>query len=154
LISSFISVYRQLPEYKRLKRLYDQAAKLARKPAKLTERIERYRNDASAPESLCLEWQKSVGGLDELVSVLTLWTERFQETEKKGKIEVQVSRDAVQTLIGYVHVMVWKLDRSKEVERLVATLLEIADEGVEKKKETKEKQKKKKEYWLANSKSY
>ena len=29
LVSSFISVYRQLPEYKKLKRLYDEAAKLA-----------------------------------------------------------------------------------------------------------------------------
>jgi hypothetical protein len=143
LITSFISVYRQLPEYKKLKRLYDEAARLAQKTAELTERIERYRNDASAQESLCPTWQKSVGGLDELVGVLTLWTERFQETKKMGKIEVKVSRDAVKTLLGYIHVMVWKLDRSKEVERLVATVLEIADDGVEKKKETKEKKKKK-----------
>jgi hypothetical protein len=51
LISSFISTYRRLPEYKKLEWRYDEAGTLARKTAELIKRIERYRNDASVPES-------------------------------------------------------------------------------------------------------
>lgn len=133
-ITSFISVYRRLPEYKQLKSRYDEAARLAQKTVELTERVERYRNDVSVPESLRPAWQKKVEGIDELVSVLTLWTERFQKTAKTGKVELKVSRDAVQTLIGYLRLILGReLDRSKEVERLIATVLEIADPDMKKK---------------------
>jgi hypothetical protein len=129
LISSFISVYRDLLEYKSWERRYDEAAKLARKSAELIERIEQYRN-VDVPETLLPAWHKSVEGLDELVDVLTHWTGRFQETEKRGRVELKVSRDAVQTLIQYLRMIVGKLDRSNEVEQLVATVLEIADPGM------------------------
>jgi hypothetical protein len=85
---------------------------------------------------------KKVEGLDELSSVLMLFTERFQETAKKGKAELKtkrgkaelkVSRNAAQTLIGYLTIIMGKLDRSKKVERLVATVLEIADPDMKKK---------------------
>lgn len=132
-MSSIISTYRRLPEYKKLESRYEEAATLARKAAELIERIERYRNDASVPESLRPEWQEKVEGLDKLVDDLTLWTKRFQETEKKGKLELRVSRDAVLTLIQYLRLILGELDRSKEVERLVATVLEIADPGKKKK---------------------
>jgi hypothetical protein len=75
---------------------------------------------------------KKIEGLDELVDVLTLWTERFQKMEKIGKIVLKVSRDAVPTLIQYLG-MILKVDRSKEVEQLVATVLKIADPGMKKK---------------------
>ena len=81
------------------------------------------------PESLPTAWQKTVEGLDELVDVLALWTKRFHETEKRGRVELKVSRDAVQTLIRYLSMIMGKLDRSKEVEQLVATVLKIADPG-------------------------
>jgi hypothetical protein len=137
-ISSFISVYRRLPEYKKLEWRYDEAAKLARKTAELIKRIERYRNDASVPESLRPQWQNGVEGLDKLVDVLTLWTGRFQETAKRGKFELEVSRDGVRTLIHYLRMILElflgrELDRSKEVERFVAKVLEIADPGMKKK---------------------
>jgi hypothetical protein len=63
LISSFISVYRRLPQYKELEWRYDEAAILARKTAELIERIERYRNYVSVPESLRPEWQKKLKDL-------------------------------------------------------------------------------------------
>jgi hypothetical protein len=129
LISSFIAVYRRLPEYKKLEWRYDEASRLARKTAELIRRIEQYRRDASVPESLPTAWQKTVEGLDELVDVLALWTKRFHETEKRGRVELKVSRDAVQTLIRYLSMIMGKLDRSKEVEQLVATVLKIADPG-------------------------
>ena len=132
-MSSIISTYRRLPEYKKLESRYEEAATLARKAAELIERIERYRNDASVPESLRPAWQKKVEGLDKLIDVLTLSKERFQETEKIGKLELKVSRDAVRTLIQYLRLILGELDRSKEVERLVATVLEIADPGKKKK---------------------
>jgi hypothetical protein len=132
-ISSFISIYRRFPEYKKLQWRCDEAAKLAQKTAELIKRIERYRNDASVPEFLLHpEWQKDFEGLDQLIDVLTLWTERFQETEKTWKRVLQASRDGARTLIHYLS-MIWKLDRSKEVERRVATVLEIADPSMKKK---------------------
>jgi hypothetical protein len=133
LISSIISTYRRLPEYKKLEWRYDEAEKLAGKTAELIKRIERYRNDASVPESLRPAWQEKVEGLDNLVDVLTLWTERFQEMEKRGKLELKASRDAVRTLIQYLRMILGELDRSKDVERLVATVLEIADPGMKNK---------------------
>jgi hypothetical protein len=136
LISTFISVYRNLLEYKNWERRYDEAATLARKSAELLKRIEQYRN-ANVPESLLPAWHKNVEGLDELVDVLTHWTERFQETEKRGKVELKVSRDAVRTLIHYLGMIVGELDRSNEVEKLVATVLEIADPGMKKKDKKK-----------------
>jgi hypothetical protein len=81
--------------------------------------------------SLRPAWQKNVEGLDKLIDVLTLWKERFQEMQKIGKLKV--SRDAVRTLIQYLRLILGELDRSKEVERLVATVLEIADTGTKKK---------------------
>jgi hypothetical protein len=132
LITSFISVYRRQPEYKQLKWRYDEAAKLAKKTDELTKRIKRYQNDVSVPEPLRPAWKERVEGLDKLVDVLTLWTERFQETEKMGKFELKVFRNPVQALIGYLQI-IRGLDRSKEVERLVATVLEIADSGMKKK---------------------
>jgi hypothetical protein len=131
-ISSFISLYRRLPEYKKLAWRYDEAARLARKTAELTDRIERYRSDARMPESLGSAWQESVEGLDELVGLLTLWTERFQETAKRGQGELKASRDPVQMLIRLLHTIMGRLDRSNEVERLVATVLQIADPGLKK----------------------
>jgi hypothetical protein len=131
-ISSFISAYRRLLEYKKLEWRYDEAARLARKTGELIKRIERYRNDESVPEFLHPAWQGKIEGLNDLVDVLTLWTERFQQTEKRGKLELKASRDAVRTFIHYLG-LIMKLDRSKEVERLVATVLEIADPGMKKK---------------------
>ena len=109
-----------------------------RKTAELIKRIERYRNDASVPESLRPQWQNGVEGLDKLVDVLTLWTGRFQETAKGGKFELEVSRDGARTLIHYLRMILElflgrELDRSKEVERFVAKVLEIADPGMKKK---------------------
>jgi hypothetical protein len=132
-ISSFISIYRRLPQYKELEWRYDEAATLARKTGELIKRIERYRNDAAVPESLRLEWQENVKGLDKLADALALWTERFQETERRGKLELKAARDSMQTLIGYLRFIMGGLDRSKEVERFVATVLEIADPGTKKK---------------------
>jgi hypothetical protein len=132
-LSSFISIYRRLPEYRQLRWRYDEAARLGRRTAELTKRIERYRNDASVPELLRPEWQKNVEGLDEVVGVLTLWTERFQETAKTGNIKLKVSGDVVQTLIGCLRLILGReLDRSKEVEGLIATVLRIADPGMKK----------------------
>ena len=65
------------------------------------------------PESLRPAWQEKVEGLDNLVDVLTLWTERFQEMEKRGKLELKASRDAVRTLIQYLRMILGELDRSK-----------------------------------------
>jgi hypothetical protein len=132
-ISSFISAYRRLREYNKLEWRYDEAPRLAGKTAELIKRIERYRDDARVPESIRPAWQAKVEGLDELVDVLTPWTERFEQTEKVGKLELKVSRDAVRTLIQYLG-MIMKIDRSKELQRLIATVLEIADPGIKKKK--------------------
>lgn len=138
LISSFISVYRDLLEYESWERRYDEAAKLAQKSAELIKRVEQYRN-VDVPKSLLPAWHKSVEGLDELVDVLTHWTERFQETEKRGKVELKVSRNALRTLIQYLCMIVGKLDRSKEVQQFVATMLEIADPDMKKKDKNKKK---------------
>ena len=131
-ISSFISAYRRLREYNKLEWRYDEAPRLAGKTAELIKRIERYHDDARVPESIRPAWQAKVEGLDELVDVLTPWTERFEQTEKVGKLELKVSRDAVRTLIQYLG-MIMKIDRSKELQQLIATVLEIADPGIKKK---------------------
>jgi hypothetical protein len=136
-ISSVIYIYRRLPEYKNLEWRYEKAAILARDTAELIKRIGQYRSDADVPESLRPQWQKDVEGLDKLVDVLVLWTGRFQETAKRGKLELAVSRDAVRTLVQYLGpilelFMGRELDRSKEVERFVATVLKVADPGMKK----------------------
>jgi hypothetical protein len=132
-ISSCISHYRRLLEYQKLERRYEEAARLARKTAELIKRIELYRNDAIISERLRPVWRKKVERCGELVGALTLWTERFQNMAKIGKLELEVCRDPVRTLLGDLRLILRKLDRSKEVERLVATLLELADAGTKKK---------------------
>jgi hypothetical protein len=131
-MSSLISIYRRLLQYKKLERRYEEVAILARKTAELIKSIELYRNDASVPDCLRPVWRKKVEGLGELVEVLTLWTRRFQNMANIGNLELNVSRDAVRALLGYLR-LVRELDRSKEVERLVATVLEIAGTDTKKK---------------------
>jgi hypothetical protein len=131
-ISSFISAYRCIRQYKQLEWRYDEAGRLAGKTAELIKRIERYCDDATMPESIRPAWRTKVEGLDELVNVLTRWTERFEQTEKVGKLELKASGDAVRTLIKCLG-MIMELDRSKEQQRVIATVLEIADPGMKKK---------------------
>jgi hypothetical protein len=133
-ISSVISLYRHLTEYSELERRYDEAATLARKTAELIRRIEQYQNSTSVPEALRPAWQENVEGLDKLVEALTLWRKRFQETERREKLELKVSRHPVRLVLQYLMMVLGrKLDRSKEVEALVATVLEIADPGMKEK---------------------
>jgi hypothetical protein len=87
-----------------------------------------------------LHGKKKVEGLDKLVDLLTLWTERLQETERRGKLELKVSRDAVRTLIQYLG-MILKVDRSKGGSSSSQQCLRLQPRHEEE------------EHWLANSNS-